>query len=265
MTDESHLDQKYFIDKYVYNCPFCNRNNVEYRTRGNVSFDWSKERKCYVYFVRCASCEHVSMHLSYSNMTGRYDDGRFSEEIKDIDSMLFYSIPTSFFNIDSRIPKVIRELITEAEGCVKMNYLTGASACTRKAIYELTVKEEAEGEDYESRIKYLKGKYPSVAPSLFDVLCHIKDMTSDKIHEQSWDKWDSKHLMLFLETLKAILHDIYVLPNEKKKRSSNIQILWRKLKRKDKKEAKKLESKGQPFKMIEHSGDEIPKEVYNAS
>ena len=47
-------------------------------------------------------------------------------------------------------------------------------------------------------------------------------MTSDKVHEQSWDKWDSKHLILFIETLKAILHEIYVVPEEKKKRSEHI-------------------------------------------
>ncbi len=24
MSDMSHLDKKYFIDNYVYNCPYCN-------------------------------------------------------------------------------------------------------------------------------------------------------------------------------------------------------------------------------------------------
>ncbi len=28
MSDLSHLDDKYFIDEYVFNCPYCNRNNV---------------------------------------------------------------------------------------------------------------------------------------------------------------------------------------------------------------------------------------------
>ncbi len=188
------------------------------------------------------------MHLSYNKLHIEYQHVDLFSESIDIDSKIFYSAPTSFFTIDSRIPKVIRELITEAEGCVKMNYLTGASACTRKAIYELTVKEEAEGADYESRIKYLKGKFPNVDSDLFDILCRIKDMTSDKIHEQSWDKWDSEHLMLFLETLKTILHDIYVVPDEKKKRSSNIQILWGKVKGK---------GKETPSEEAEKKGEEI--------
>jgi len=50
-------------------------------------------------------------------------------------------------------------------------------------------------------------------------------MTSDKIHEQSWDKWDSKYLHLIIETLKTVLYDIYVLPNQKKQRSIQINEL----------------------------------------
>ena len=48
---------------------------------------------------------------------------------------------------------------------------------------------------------------------------------SEKVHEQSWDKWDSTHLMLFLETLTAILHEIYVVPDERKNRSTRIRKL----------------------------------------
>jgi len=169
------------------------------------------------------------MHLSFTEIyDGDYD--RFCTGI-DIDSYIFYSVPTSFFVIDNRIPGVIRELITEAEGCLKMNYLTGASACARKSIYELLIKEEAEGQDYEKKIKWLKKKYASIDPALFDILAHIQDMTSDKIHEQSWPKWDSGNLKLIIETLKTILHEIYVLPKIKESRSQRIKGLLAKVKK----------------------------------
>ena len=122
-----------------------------------------------------------------------------------------------------RRSKSFRELIAEAEGSLKMNFLTGASACARKAIYELTVKEKSEGGDYEAKIKYLKTKYPSIDETLFDTLAHIQDMTSDKVHEQSWLKWDSHHLKIIIETLKTILHEIYVIPDEKRQRTLKIQ------------------------------------------
>ncbi len=234
MSDDSHLDQKYFIDDKIWNCPFCNRRHVAYTIQGVNFFDWSTTKTCYIWRVKCDSCGKKSMHLTYEDVQSPLaSQTRFSSKI-DLDAAFFYSVPTSFFTIDTRVPKIIRELITEAEGCVKMNYLTGASACCRKAIYELTVFEKAEGADYESRIKFLKKKFTAVDSDLFDILCHIKDMTSDKVHEQSWDKWDSKHLKLFLETLKAILHEIYVVPEEKKSRSSKVQGLFQEIKGKQK-------------------------------
>ena len=235
--DQSQLDRKYFVDDTVYNCPFCNRKNVAYKITGEHSFNWSNEKECFVYFVKCNYCDKESMHLSYEYIR----DGRraiqgiipFLEDI-DIDSKMFYSVPTSFFTVDSRIPRVIRELITEAEGCLKMNYLTGASACMRKAIYELLILEKAGEGDYESRIKSLKDKHPDSDPSLYDILSHIQDMTSDKIHEQSWNEWDSDNLKLIIETLKTVLYDIYVVPELKKARSNLVQQLLQKVRDKGK-------------------------------
>ena len=157
-----------------------------------------------------------------------YTDEIF-EGYTDIDSLIFYSVPTSFFTIDQRIPKVIRELVCEAEGCMKMNFLTGASACMRKAIYELTVREQAEGKFYEEKIKFLKKKNPECDPNLFDILAAIQGMTSDKVHEQSWPAWDSKILQLIIETLKTVLYEIYVLPQIKKDRSIAIKELQAKI------------------------------------
>lgn len=236
MEDQSALDKKYFIDEEVFNCPFCHRNNVVYIVIKRFQFNWNKDKVCHVYLTKCTSCENVSMHLSYQDIIdkqrGVHHRGTnyicFLPDI-DIDASIFYSQPTSFFVIDNRIPGILRELITEAEGCLKMNYLTGASACMRKAIYELLVYEKVEGDEYETRIKSLKKKYPDSDPSYFDILASIQDMTSDKIHEQSWDEWDSPNLKLIIETLKSVLYDIYVTPQIKKERSVEIQKLREKV------------------------------------
>jgi len=242
MSDQSYLDEKYFIDKNVYNCPFCNRNNVMYIIFDVFEFDWSNEKKCYVSLVTCASCEKVSLHLLYEKLTKHIQkySGRsyyeFLDAIDDIDSKIFYSVPTSFFTMDNRIHKIIRELITEAEGCLKMNFLTGASACMRKAIYELLLLEKTTSVHYEDRIKELKSKYPDTDPELFDILGSIQDMTSDKIHEQSWDKWDSQNLKLIIETLKTVLYDIYVLPEIKAERLNQIKQLKSKISKRNNQE-----------------------------
>jgi hypothetical protein len=222
-------------------------------------FDWTNEKPAYTYKIQCQSCQKISLHFSYSEILqvgfvpekniadglslgieptqskGRQLTGMtlgpirlFKKEI-DIDSKIFYSVPTSYFVVDDRIPAIIRELITEAEGCLKMNFLTGASACMRKAIYELTVLQEAEGKFYEDKIKFLKTKFPQIDPSFFDTLSHIKDMADDKVHENSWDKWDSNNLNLIISTLKPILKEIYVVPAERKRESQEITKLRRKV------------------------------------
>ena len=233
MQDFSHLDQKYFLDTEVYNCPFCNRNNVHYEIVDEFVFNWNEKKLCHGFIARCSSCKKKSMHLSYIKMTYEGQYGYHMDDKKDIDNYIFYSAPTSFFVLDNRIPKIIRELITEAEGSLKMNFLTGASSCSRKAIYELTIIEKCDGEKYEEKIKYLKNKYPDTDPELFDILYHIQGMTSDKIHEQSWDQWDAKNIKLILETLKTVLFDIYVVPEIKKGRASSVKQLLEKIKNKD--------------------------------
>ena len=114
--------------------------------------------------------------------------------------------------LDERVPKVLRELLTEAEGCLKSNYLTGASACARKIIYELAILNKGEGDNYEDRIKSLKAKHPEVEPAFFDTLLTIQQVTSTKVHENSYDGWEAKHLRIILTALADVLHELYVVP-----------------------------------------------------
>ena len=47
MTDKSYLDKKYFIDPYVYNCPYCNRKHIKYNISESISdFDTKQLRSC---------------------------------------------------------------------------------------------------------------------------------------------------------------------------------------------------------------------------
>ena len=225
MSDQSHLDSKYFLGVDTYNCPYCNRRHVTYTNLGFTKFDWSNKKTCFIWRVQCGSCHKVSMHLTFQDLQNeKWSSYRFNTNV-ELDQAFFYSVPTSFFVVDSRIPKVLRELITEAEGCAKMNYLTGASVCTRKAIYELLALQKAVGANYDDKIADLRSKHPAVDIELFEIIGHIKDMTSDHVHEQSWIAWDSKHLQLFLATLKAVLHEIYVVPEEKKERAGAVRAL----------------------------------------
>ena len=231
--DLSHLDKKYFIDPHIYNCPFCKRNHVSYSLIDRFAFDWGENKTCYGYIVKCNSdgCEKTSMHLSFQELRESYVEynrvhyrDRFMNGL-DIDAALFFSQPTSYFILDNRIPEKVRELIYEAENSRKSNYLVGASACLRKAIYELLeheksiVKNPKTGyADYQASIKSLKEKFNSVASELFDALGHTQEMISDNVHEGSWKAWDSPKLRFIIELTKATLHEMYVVPEERKER-----------------------------------------------
>jgi len=140
--------------------------------------------------------------------------------VERLDEQFFYSVPTSFFVLDSRIPRILRDLISEAEGSMKSNFLTGASACIRKAVYELAVLQGATGDSYDGRIKSLKDKLPDVDSTYFDTLLTIQQVTSTKVHEESYDGWENKHLRVILSALSEALNEIYVVPalrDEKRK------------------------------------------------
>ena len=231
--DLSHLDKKYFIDAHIYNCPFCKRNNVSYEMKGHFVFDWSNDKRCFAYLIKCESdgCEKISMHLSFKELRESYIEyghtlfnNRFKNGL-DIDTELFFSQPTSYFVLDKNIPEKVRELIHEAEKSRTSNLMVGASACLRKAIYELLehektiVKNEKTGwADYQESMKTLKTKFSTVAPELFEALEHIQEMTSNNVHEGSWEAWDSAKLRMLIELAKATLHEMYVVPAERKER-----------------------------------------------
>lgn len=222
MPDQSQLDAKYFVDSRVYNCPFCNRRNVAYVVSSKFRFDWTDSKVCYGYIAQCSSCSNESMHLTFAEVEIKYlgnqgNSPRYRFDVQDdaeqsLDQLFFYSVPTSFFALDDRIPRVLRQLLTEAEGCLKSNFLTGASACARKLVYELGVLNKAEGDNYEDRIKSLKILHPEVDPTFFDTLLTIQQVTSTKVHENAYDGWESRHLRLILLALSDVLHEIYVVP-----------------------------------------------------
>lgn len=236
MVDQSHLDSMYIIDERVYNCAFCNRRNVTYVITNLVSFDWNKSKKCYVYTIQCQSCSSESLHLTFNRLSttswtnssrGRYcyflPSNRNGENaISSYDDVFFYSVPTSFFVLDERIPRVLRELVTEAEGCLKSNYLTGASACARKVVYELSELQGASGDNYDEKLKSLKDKFGEIEGLYFDTLLTIQQITSTKVHEGAYDGWNANHVRLILAALREALHEIYVAPGLRKDRREEL-------------------------------------------
>jgi len=129
----------------------------------------------------------------------------------EVDDAIFHKQPTAFFTIDNRIPEVIRVPLNEADNCRANNFLTGGSACLRKAIYELLRKQEIPSQDeqgnsidYDERLKRLKDQLRHVDSDYLDALKIIKGVTSDRLHEDSWEDFDNPTLKFLIETTKEI-------------------------------------------------------------
>jgi hypothetical protein len=229
MPDHSQLDNFRFIDWARHNCPFCNRRHVSYLIESYHKFDWTDSKTCTAFFVKCQSCSKQSLHLSFDQigLDGQYWRGawRFKVDQKDLDALFFYSVPTNFFTLNENIPRQLRELFTEAEGCLKSNFLTGASACARKLIYELSAREGAAGENYEERLKSLKSLKPEVDATYFDTLLTVQQVTSSKVHEGAYDGWESRHLQVILAAIHEVLVQLYVLPSVREESRKRVLAL----------------------------------------
>ena len=269
MTNYSELNNKYFIDDKAFNCPFCGLRNTTYTILAILEHDISNEKQGKVVFVQCNKCKKISLHfIPYEMNTSRWEidkigvvknyfHGRtavdmpavisfknsYDDDTKfdiDIDSNIYHSIPSSFFTMDDRIPKIMRKLFDEAQECRKSNLKTGASACLRKLIYTLLSEQlnKKQGkskqslkqlgyEHYSDCIKELKEYYPTLK-IFIEPLEDITGITSDQVHEDSWSEISSQDLNICLESIKDLLYEIYVQPKILQERRDKISQMRQK-------------------------------------
>lgn len=255
--NNSDLNNKYFIDDRAFNCPFCGLRNTEYTILAILKHDLSMKKKGKIIFVRCNRCKKISVHFASYDISYTYDTGEigvysvgeldFLQHISfynskhdaspfdvDLDSKIYHSIPSSFFTMDERIPKKMRQLVDEAQECKKANLKTGASACLRKLIYtllsdQLNKKAGKENvslkdlgyEHYSDCIKDFKEYHPNLAVFI-EPLEDITGITSDQVHENSWDEISSKDIEICLVSIKDLLDELYVQPAILKERRDAI-------------------------------------------
>ena len=236
MDDDSHLDELYFVDEDTFNCPFCRRRNIPYFVNDKGTFNWSKGKFCYFFTAKCSHCQRKTFHLTFdSDLIGSYRGSHYEVQLDEgaiMDDLIIYSRPTSFFTLDESIPDVVRGHISEAEQSLQFNLLTGSSASLRKAIYSLLKKEAVivlnattNRTDYSASIDALKSKFSFVDGGLFETLAQVQGLTSNNVHEDAWESWDSANLRFLIELTKSILTEMYVVPKLRKSRLQRLEAL----------------------------------------
>lgn len=275
MFSSAKKDNRYFINRTQYNCPFCLTGAVRFKVVDHFDFNWSdvETRRCVLVQCQEPQCQNTSLHMSEHKVQGGYNGDlhlpwvkRMNPEknkeedvewdkVYPIDEVFFYHHPNSSFVIDKRIPNKVRDLLDEASTCHKMGLLTGASACLRKAIFELLVhfnisktkktKNEETGEenvervDYFDRLDLLKNeilkKVPGVDTSLFSDMKKIYSLTSEPLHEKLPYEMELGPLTGDqFKFLAGVLHDlllqVFVEPSEREARRITLGELAKKVK-----------------------------------
>lgn len=234
-------------DKYIYavfvECSYCHNVSLHLIKKDSFLSFVSKSAYGNYNYNFCLLNNDCKEFKTYTNRTKNYDTNFELTKYKDNsedkivpicrDEDIILHIPTSFFTIDSRIPKKFRELIEEAEKCIQNNCLTGASACIRKTIYEFLLYEKASGNNYDDKIKSLKGKYKSLDDRYLDMLTGIQGITCDQVHEATiYEKFSSQQAKVYIEIIKVIFNHFYVMPQDTAIQKNKIDSLYAAIKSK---------------------------------
>jgi hypothetical protein len=125
-----------------------------------------------------------------------------------------------FLTMDRRIPEQIRRLVDEADGCANMSFAVGGSSCVRLAIRQAFEVESVGTDDFHAAMVELREKHPSVAPTLFQVI--------DRLGAGD-EPLQSDTLRALIVTFKAVLHEMYVLGEERRETLAYLSELLRAL------------------------------------
>lgn len=131
----------------------------------------------------------------------------------------------NFLNVDGRVPGALRDLLAEADGCLKMGFLLGGTVCAQRAIQSVLSIEGVTGANDDARLRALSDKFPGVPKVLFAVCARFRDSTGG---ENS--PLDKERLNLLMVTLKFMLYEIYVIAKE---RTDSLEYLQKILERLD--------------------------------
>ena len=122
-----------------------------------------------------------------------------------------------FLTPDAHISAPLRAILDEADGCLRMAFLTGGGACAVRALDLVLTEQGIAGTDRAHGLRELGKKHPAVAESFLRMLLQVMSDSSAL--------WEIKRLTLAIVLLKAVAHEIYVLGPERTERASYVLAL----------------------------------------
>jgi hypothetical protein len=118
-----------------------------------------------------------------------------------------------FLHLSEPVPLPLRALLDEAEGCLKMAFMTGAGACAARTLDLLLAEQGLGGADRSDQIQQLGKKHPAAESFLRGLALAMNNPSG---------AWDESRVTLAVVILKAIAYEIYVLGPERKERTAYV-------------------------------------------
>jgi hypothetical protein len=125
----------------------------------------------------------------------------------------------AFLATDDYVPGAFRDLLSEADGCMQKGFLTGGTACARRALDLLLNVAKTEGASYEDRLQSLGEKH-GIAKMLTSILVQCGGASAKDNATLSADV-----LHLFIVTMKAVVYELYVVGPERTNRLQYVSRL----------------------------------------
>ena len=119
-----------------------------------------------------------------------------------------------FLTLDDNVPRPLRALLDEADGCLRMSFLVGAGACAGRTLDLLLAEQGLSEGDRADQILQLGKKHPAVSESFLRGLSLVMNNPTGS--------WDEARATLSIAILKAIAYEIYVLGPERKERAAYV-------------------------------------------
>jgi hypothetical protein len=119
-----------------------------------------------------------------------------------------------FLMLDPQISPALRAILDEADGCVRLAFLTGGGACVVRGLDLLLSEQGIVEADRPRQLRELSKKHPAIAESFLRMLLPVMN--------DSTGVWDAPRLTLAIALLKAIAYEIYVLGPERTERTNYV-------------------------------------------
>lgn len=162
--------------------------------------------------------EHIEQMLDRLNPDEETAEQSFKNELEDgasDDAIREVMAPLPrFLMLDPQISPALRAVLDEADGCVRLAFLTGGGACVVRALDLLLSEQGIVEADRARQLRELSKKHPAIAESFLKMLVPVMN--------DSTGVWDAPRLTLAIALLKAIAYEIYVLGPERTERTTYV-------------------------------------------